>query len=81
MAISIGSLFYLIIILLVLGILVWLAFYVLSQFPVPEPIGRIIRVVVVVVAVLVLIAILLNIAGVGQASASRRSSTFPAARA
>jgi hypothetical protein len=65
MAISVGSLFALIITLLVVGILVWLAFYVLQQFAPPEPVGRIIKVIVVVVAVLVLVAVLLNIAGVG----------------
>jgi hypothetical protein len=66
MAISVGSLFALIITLLVVGILVWLAFYVLQQFAPPEPVGRIIRVVVVVVAVLVLVAVLLNLAGIGS---------------
>ena len=65
MAITVGSLFSLIITLLVVGILVWLAFYVLQQFAPPEPVGRIIRVVVIVVAVLVLVAVLLNIAGMG----------------
>jgi len=65
MAISLGSLFSLIIVLLVLGLLVWLAFYVIGQFPLPDPIGRIIQVVIVVIAVLVLIAILLNLAGMG----------------
>jgi hypothetical protein len=44
---------------------VWLAFYVVGQFPLPDPIGRIIQVVIVVIAVLVLITILLNLAGVG----------------
>ncbi len=65
MAISVGSLFALIVTLLVVGILVWLAFYVLQEFAPPEPVGRIIRVVVVVVAVLVLVAVLLNVAGMG----------------
>jgi hypothetical protein len=65
MIVSVGSLFALIITLLVVGILVWLAFYVLQQFAPPEPVGRIIRVVVVVVAVLVLVAVLLNVAGMG----------------
>jgi hypothetical protein len=66
MAISVGSLFSLIIVLLVVGILVWLAFYVLGQFGPPEPVASIIRVIVVVIAVLILIAILLNLAGIGS---------------
>jgi hypothetical protein len=65
MAISVGSLFTLIIVLLACGLLVWLAFYVIGELAPPEPVGRIIRVVVVVIAVLVLIAILLNFAGIG----------------
>jgi hypothetical protein len=65
MTLTVGSLFSLIIILLVIGLLVWLAFYVLAQFAPPEPVGAIIRVIVVVVAVLILIAVLLNLAGIG----------------
>jgi hypothetical protein len=65
MSLSISTIFTLIIVLLVIGLLVWLAFYILQQFPLPDPIGRIIRVIVVVLAVLVLIVFLLNIAGVG----------------
>jgi len=65
MAFSINSLFTLIIVLLCLGLLLWLAFYVLQQFAPPEPIGRIIRVVIIVVAVLVLIVFLLNLVGIG----------------
>lgn len=65
MAISIGSIFTLVIVLLVLGLLLWLAFYILDSFPLPAPFGRIIRVVVVVVAVLVLVVFLLNLGGIG----------------
>jgi hypothetical protein len=65
MAISVGSLFSLIIVLLVVGILVWLAFYVLQHLGPPEPVASIIKVIVVVIAVLVLIAVLLNLAGIG----------------
>jgi hypothetical protein len=66
MAISITSLFTLIIILLAIGLFVWLAFYILQNFPPPEPIGRLIRVVIVVVAVLILVAFLLNLVGIGS---------------
>jgi hypothetical protein len=65
MAFSISTLFTLIIVLLVVGLLIWLAFYVLDNVPIPEPFNRIIRVVIVVVAVLILIVFLLNLAGIG----------------
>jgi hypothetical protein len=65
MALSVGSLFTFIIVMLACGLLVWLAFYVVEQFQPPEPVGKIIRVVVVVIAVLVIVALLLNFAGVG----------------
>jgi hypothetical protein len=75
MAISVGSLFSLIIVLLVIGLLVWLAFYVLGALGPPEPVATIIRVIVVVIAVLVLIAVLLNLAGIGT---GLRISQLPA---
>ena len=65
MAITVGSLFTLVIVLLACGLLVWLAFYVVQEFAPPEPVGRIIRVVVVVIAILVIVALLLNFAGYG----------------
>lgn len=62
--VGIGSLVSLIIILLVLGILLWVVFYVLSQFPTIEPgLGRLIRIVAVVIICLVLISVLLSFAG------------------
>ena len=39
MALSVGSLFTFIIVLLACGLLVWLAFYVVQQFAPPEPVG------------------------------------------
>jgi hypothetical protein len=65
MALTVGSLFTLIVVLLVIGILLWLAFYVLRQFPPPEPLGRIIQVIIVVIAVLILVVFLLNLVGIG----------------
>ena len=65
MTLTVGSLFTFVIVLLVIGILVWLAFYVLDNFGPPDPINRIIRVAIVVVAVLILVAFLLNLAGIG----------------
>ena len=64
MTLSIGSLFTLIIVLLVIGILVWLAFYVLRHLGPPDPVNRILQVVIVVVAVLLIVALLLNLAGI-----------------
>jgi hypothetical protein len=52
-------------VLLVIGLLVWLAFYILGALGPPEPVATIIRVIVVVVAVLILITVLLNLAGIG----------------
>ena len=63
MILSVGSLFTFIIVLLAVGLLVWLAFYVVKEFNPPDPVGRIIRVVVVVIAVLVIVAMLLQFAG------------------
>ena len=65
MAISIGGLLQFVLILVALGIVVWLAFYVLANFSPPEPLGRIIRVAVMVVAVLIVVVLILNLAGVG----------------
>lgn len=65
MALSISSLFTLIVILLACGLLVWLAFYVIGELAPPEPVGKIIRVVVVVIAVLIIVSVLLSFAGVG----------------
>jgi hypothetical protein len=65
MTFSISTLFTLIIVLLVLGLLLWLAFYILDQFPLPAPFNRVIRVVLVVLAVLILVVFLLNLAGIG----------------
>lgn len=51
--------------LLILGILVGLAFWVLTQVPIPEPINRILRVVLVVIVVLVIVLLLLQVLGGG----------------
>lgn len=51
--------------LLILGILVALALWVLGQLGLPEPITRIIYVAVVVVVVLVVVLLLLQIVGGG----------------
>lgn len=61
----IGALINLIFWLLILGILVALALWVLSQLGLPEPIGRIIRVAIIVIVVLVVVLLLLQIVGGG----------------
>jgi hypothetical protein len=61
----ISALVTLIIYLLVLGILIWLVYYVVDAIPLPDPIGRIVKLVVVVIAALVVILMLLNLLGVG----------------
>ena len=54
--------------LLILGILVALAIWVLGQLGLPEPIQRIIYVAVVVVVVLVVVLLLLQVVGGGSVS-------------
>jgi hypothetical protein len=62
----IGGLINLIIWLLIIGILVSLAFWVLTQVPgIPEPIVRLIRIVIIVVVVLVIVLLLLQLVGSG----------------
>jgi hypothetical protein len=65
MAISIGGMIQFLLILVALGIIVWVAFYILANFPPPEPLGRIIRVAIMVFSVLIVVVLILNIAGVG----------------
>jgi hypothetical protein len=61
----IGALITLIIYLLVLGILIWLVYYVVDAIPLPDPLNRIVKIAVTVIAALVVIVLLLNLAGVG----------------
>lgn len=61
----IGALITLVVYLLVLGLLYWLADYLLGVFPLPDPLGRIARAIVIVVLVLILISILLGVLGQG----------------
>ena len=61
----IGALITLIVYLFVIGLLLWLVFYVLGSFPLPHPFPQIIRVVAVVIAVLIVIILLLDLLGGG----------------
>lgn len=54
----------LIIFALVIGILLWLVFWVVDSFPAMADFGRIVKIVAVVLAVLVLVLLLLNFAGI-----------------
>jgi hypothetical protein len=51
--------------LVVVVVLVSLAYWILQQLPLPEPIGRIANIVLVVVAVLIIVFLLLSLVGVG----------------
>jgi hypothetical protein len=59
----IASLITLIIYLLILGIVLWLVYYVVDAIPLPEPINKIVKLAVVVLACLVIIVLLLQMVG------------------
>jgi amino acid transporter len=61
----ISALITLIVYLLILGILIWLVYYVVDAIPLPEPINRIVKLAVVVVCALIVIVLLLNLLGAG----------------
>lgn len=63
MVITIGSLFSLLITLLILGVVVWLVNYIIDNIPVANPFGRVVKVVVMVVCSLAAIIVLLQFAG------------------
>lgn len=67
----IGELITLIIYLLVLGIILWLIYYVLDAIPIPEPINRIVKIAVVVIVSLVVIVLLLQLIGVNLGNVPR----------
>jgi len=54
----------LLITILVVGLIIWLVLYVLSIIPLPEPFGKVARIVVIVIGVIILIKILLGVSGV-----------------
>lgn len=59
----IPTLINLIIWLLIIGILLALVYWVLDAIPVPQPLNRIIKIVIVVLAVLVIVLLLLQLVG------------------
>ena len=61
----ISTLISLIVYICVLGLLYWLAMYVLDNIALPEPVGRIARILVTVVMVIAVIYLLLGLVGGG----------------
>ena len=55
----------LIIYLLIIGVLLALAYWVLDAIPIPQPINRIVKIIIVVLAVLVIVMLLLQLVGGG----------------
>lgn len=54
----------LVIYLLIVGVIIWLILWVLDQIPgIPEPVIRMVRIVVIVLAVLFIVQLLLNLIG------------------
>lgn len=58
------SLITLLIYILVIGIVLWLALYVIQQIPLPPPFAQVARVVIIVIGCLILILLLLNFIGI-----------------
>jgi hypothetical protein len=55
-----GSLIYLLIVAVVIGVVFWLVDYI----PVPQPLNKLIKVVAIVIGVIIIIGVLLSLAGV-----------------
>jgi hypothetical protein len=51
--------------LVVLGVVAWGVWYITTAVPIPDPLGRVIRVVVMVICVAAAVLILLRWAGLG----------------
>jgi len=63
-----GSLIGLAIQLIIIGVIVWAIWFVTTSLPVPDPLGKIIRVLVMVIAVIAVLFILLHAIGLGPAA-------------
>jgi hypothetical protein len=53
----------LVVYLIVAGLILWLAFWVIDQIPIPPPFNQVIRVILVVIAVLICVYALLGLIG------------------
>jgi hypothetical protein len=65
-AISIGGLINLLIYVVIVGLLVWLALYVISIIPLPAPFGQVAKVIIYVIAILIVILLLLGLVNGGM---------------
>lgn len=63
MIISVASIFSLLITLLILGVIVWMAKYIVATVPIADPLGRVIVVVVTVICCVAAVMVLLQFAG------------------
>ena len=61
----VASLVTLVVYILVIGLVFWLLNYLIDNVPIPDPFGRIAKVVLLVIAVLIVIVLLLQFAGLG----------------
>lgn len=59
----VASLITLVVWLVVIGLVFWLLTYLVDNVPLPEPFGRVAKVLLLVVAVLIVITLLLQFAG------------------
>lgn len=61
--ISLQSLVSAVVYLIIGGLIVWLLLWLIDYLKLPEPFGKVARVVIVVVSVLIVISVLLGLAG------------------
>jgi preprotein translocase subunit SecE len=61
----ISALLSLVLYIIVLGLIYWLLDYLIRTIPIPDPFGRVARIILVVVAVLIIIMLLLSLVGDG----------------
>lgn len=59
----IGELITLLIYCLIIGIIIWLALYIIQTIPLPPPFAQVARVVIMVIGCLLLIVVLLQLVG------------------
>jgi hypothetical protein len=64
-AISLSGLLNVVLYLVVIGLIIWLLLWALGQVGLPDPFGRIIRVLIIVVGVILIINVLLGLVGHG----------------
>jgi Na+-driven multidrug efflux pump len=59
-----GTLLAIVIYIVAIGIIWWLIEHILSIFPPPEPLNRVVRVILVVIIAIIAIALLMQLAGI-----------------